>query len=333
MVVKRDFILAVPRWFGKWTRWFLLLIPALLLLYRLYRNLIPRWPWGPELGVPVLNLKGGDIGVHLAGIMAFLALGLNRHFVKKSILPEWLLWTTWGITFLLVGLTSRGAFVTVIVAFSVMFGLKPFSKWVKPLFIGAIAVLVIVTFDLEFDIGLARKISYEQLENNVQSIVGNTDINALEGSKRWRILWWSKIINYTFYGEYFWSGKGYGINLASDDGFQAFSDQSLRSPHNSHLTFLARSGVTGLVLWTILQVSFFLMLLRNYLRSKNRKNQIWANINLWLIIYWIAFIVNGAFDVFLEGPQGGIWFWSLFGYGMALIFFNQKQRYQTLDFK
>jgi hypothetical protein len=29
--------------------------------------------------------------------------------------------------------------------------------------------------------------------------------------------------------------------------------------------------------------------------------------------------VNGGFDVFLEGPQGGIWFWSIMGFGMAAL--------------
>ena len=31
----------------------------------------------------------------------------------------------------------------------------------------------------------------------------------------------------------------------------------------------------------------------------------------------MAFLVNAAFDVFLEGPQGGIWFWSIMGFGIV----------------
>jgi hypothetical protein len=30
-------------------------------------------------------------------------------------------------------------------------------------------------------------------------------------------------------------------------------------------------------------------------------------------------MTNSAFDVFLEGPQGGIWYWSLFGFGIAAL--------------
>jgi len=45
----------------------------------------------------------------------------------------------------------------------------------------------------------------------------------------------------------------------------------------------------------------------------------WAKIDLWILAYWIAFIVNASFDVFLEGPQAGIWFWCLFGFGAAML--------------
>jgi hypothetical protein len=30
-------------------------------------------------------------------------------------------------------------------------------------------------------------------------------------------------------------------------------------------------------------------------------------------------MVNTSFDPYLEGPQGGIWFWSLFGLGMVIM--------------
>lgn len=44
-----------------------------------------------------------------------------------------------------------------------------------------------------------------------------------------------------------------------------------------------------------------------------------TSVYLWLLAYWMAFIVNMTFDVYLEGPQGGIWFWCLIGFTIALI--------------
>ena len=121
------------------------------------------------------------------------------------------------------------------------------------------------------------------------------------------------------HGPYFWTGKGFGINLADSDGFQVAADGSLRSPHNSHLTLLARGGVPGLALWILLQGAFGLYLLRAYVADRVAGRFTWADIQLWVLLYWCAFMINGMFDVFLEGPQGAIWFWSLFGYGIAIL--------------
>ena len=38
-----------------------------------------------------------------------------------------------------------------------------------------------------------------------------------------------------------------------------------------------------------------------------------------LVAYWMAFLVNTSFDVFLEGPMGGIWFWTLVGTGLGSV--------------
>jgi hypothetical protein len=78
-------------------------------------------------------------------------------------------------------------------------------------------------------------------------------------------------------------------------------------------------GVPGLTLWVLLQVGFGASLLWSYLRARRRGATFWCQIDAWLLAYWLAMIVNASFDVFFEGPQGGIWFWSIFGLGLAAI--------------
>jgi len=71
---------------------------------------------------------------------------------------------------------------------------------------------------------------------------------------------------------------------------------------------------------------FALALLHAYRRARRNGREDLAKLNLWVLAYWWAFfMVNAGFDVFLEGPQGGIWFWSLFGFGLALLI-EQKRR-------
>jgi O-antigen ligase/polysaccharide polymerase Wzy-like membrane protein/carbohydrate binding protein with CBM4/9 domain len=164
-----------------------------------------------------------------------------------------------------------------------------------------------------------RPATIEQIIENITSIFSSSSDNSLEGSKEFRLRWWRSIINYTIFGDYFWTGKGFGVNLADADGFQANADRSLRSPHNSHIATLAHMGVPGFVLWLLLQGAFGIGLLRSVLAHRRAGMARVATIGAWILVYWVAMMVNTSFDPYLEGPQGGIWFWSVFGLGMVVM--------------
>jgi len=51
-------------------------------------------------------------------------------------------------------------------------------------------------------------------------------------------------------------------------------------------------------------------------QARRARDEWWQRVDIWILAYWMAFLVNATFDVFLEGPQGGIWFWSIFGFGI-----------------
>ena len=154
---------------------------------------------------------------------------------------------------------------------------------------------------------------------NITSIFFGSSNTQLEGTKQYRLAWWNKIIGYTFGGQYFWVGKGFGVNLATNDGFQQVADASLRSPHNSHLDVLARMGVPAFFLWLLLQLGFALLLLRALLAHRRAGDSQLAAVAAWILVFWTAIMVNTSFDPYLEGPQGGIWFWALFGLGLVVM--------------
>jgi O-antigen ligase len=324
-----DRILTVVRIYAKWLPWFLIWVPIAVILYSFGRDVIPRWPTS---NVPMLNPKSGDIAVHLSGAMTFLALGLGRLYGAKmrgrAFRMDWLLW---GL--LIIGavtiLTGRAALLTIAGTALLLWILRPTKHWAKPVVIGIIAIVLALGFEAEFKKSESpRSVSPQALVQSFKSVFQETGTGYHDGSRRWRLEWWGDIWDYTVNGEYFWTGKGYGVNLADDDGYQVFGSGHgqavLRSPHNSHLTFLARSGVPGFIAWIALQVLFGAALLRAYRKARRQGREDLAKLNLWVLAYWWAFMVNAGFDVFLEGPQGGIWFWSLFGFGLALLISQQS---------
>jgi O-antigen ligase len=232
---------------------------------------------------------------------------------------EWLWWTAWLIGVVLTASQNRGGMLALLVSGAVVLAFAPRARWWKIGLVAAMLGSAALLVDIEIDLGRRRQVSGRQLVANAASIISGSDSRNLSGTKEWRLLWWRDIVDYTVRGEYFWTGKGFGVNLASADGYQLDDQQTLRSPHNGHLTILARAGVPGLSLWLLLQAVFGASLIRAYWRARSRGEYLWARVDLWVLGFWVAFLVNASFDVFLEGPQGGIWFWSLFGFGIAVV--------------
>lgn len=280
-----------------------------------------RTPAFGQADGPMLMVKGGDAAVHLAGIAGFLILGLYRtapqHIVRNE-LKEWCLWLVWAAAFVLFGSQTRGGLLSMLISLAVVLAIRPKGKWGKLAVVGLCSAALLLFLDLELDFGNARKVSPQQIVASLASITGEGD-TVYAGTRRWRLNWWQTILDYSVYGQFFWSGKGFGVNLADDDGFQVAAEHRLRSPHNGHLTVLARTGVPGLALWVVLQGGWCLGLLRSYRMARRAGESERAAVIAWILAYWTAFIVNGAFDVYLEGPQGGIWFWAVFGVGLAVL--------------
>ena len=276
---------------------------------------LPAWP-GTRVTIPLL--KGDDYQVALAGVFAFSLQGLGGR--------SW-----WGLLILadaMLGMNVRSGLVAFVCAGIFVLLLRPkVRRFVVVLFVGFALIVTMAAFDFRISPpGSSREFSLSLLSQSLVSVVGDSERNDLESTKGWRLAWWRAIEAYTINGPYFWTGKGYGINLADSDGFQVGTrEEPLRSPHSSHLNFLARSGVPGFALWIALQLTWLISLLTSYLRARQLRDPLWPKVFAWIMSYWLAFIVAGAFDVFLEGPMAGIPFWTIFGIGWAchLLFRSQ----------
>lgn len=289
----------------------LLLAPVFYVITVFGNTSLPRAFWAD---VPYVLIKGGDIVVHLIGILAFAILvgGLQPFLVVPMTIVN-----------LLLCFTGRASIVTFGTGAGILVLMRPKSTilW------GILATLIIgvtVMWVLNIQISVSindpvRNISADQIVKNVQSIFSDVDDDSLAGTKQWRLKWWDSIIQYTVHGKYFWGGKGFGVNLADDDGFQVEADHSLRSPHNGHLTMLARGGVPMLAIWALCQLTLGYGLASAAYQAHRRKDQHWFGLLVFLLIYWVAFLINASFDVFLEGPVGGIWFWTVYGVALGAV--------------
>ena len=277
------------------------------------------WPSG---ALPIMYIRSGEVACHLAGAALY---GLLLYRRPRTV---WVLLLLLGIG--LVSAQSRGGMLAMLVPVALAAVISGrILRLSRIITVIGLLFSLSLALQIEFQFGSVdersgasegRVVSAEQFLNNALSILDDNAPAELAGPKQWRLMWWGKIQDYTLHGPYFWTGKGFGVGLAEDDGFvvwEAEGQSTVRSPHNANITMLARAGVPGLVLWLLLLVSWFSMMLRSMLEARRRGEDDWANAFLYVAGYLLAILINASFDVALEGPMLGIWFWCLFGLGVG----------------
>jgi hypothetical protein len=298
--------------------WFLIWVPIAYGLASFASQYLPSWPGAP---VPIVYVKTNDLAVHLTVASAFLLVGLYDR--RPTFVPAWAIWGLWLLDSAVVSSVSRGGLMAILIGTAAMLLFRiDARRLVQGAAIALSFFVIMVLVNPSFETGYSgRTVSFNQLVNNLLSVVGVGDVEdagQLEGNREWRLSWWREIIHYTTGGPLVVTGKGFGINLADEDGFQ-IPDGSLRSPHSAHFTILARGGLTMVILWVLLNVVFAFMVFTAARRAKATGRPLLTQLLACSFALWLAAIVGMSFDVYLEGPQGGIWFWAAIGFGAWLV--------------
>jgi len=252
----------------------------------------------------IIIYKNGDKSVHL------LISTILMFFYTEKYSRNWLLANTILIVInflILLAFTRSGSVAYIFALFSFFFfskekilneSLRKLLKYVPIIMV--IGMGLFVAIDIQGD-AQGRTISLSQITNNFSSIVSTNIDGNLAENKVWRLIWWAKLINESFTLQHFFVGKGLGMSLAGNDILN--TDDNLRSPHNFHLTILARFGYFVFLAWIIWLVSLFKPLFTRKLAAKT----------LAITSILLAFVINGSFDVFFEGPMGAFPFWTFVG--------------------
>jgi hypothetical protein len=272
-----------------------------LLFYYVFLNLPPIEIFG---GQHILLYKNGDKSLHLLVSSILMILFTEKYTRNWIILNSVLIF----INLLILLAFSRSGSVAYLAGIFCFFffsktsiiteGLRKVLKFIPFLLI--IVFGVFTAIEIEGD-AQGRTISLSQITDNFSSIVSSDIDGSLTDNKVWRLVWWAKLLNESFTLEHFFIGKGLGMSLAGNDLTSV--DENLRSPHNFHLTIIARFGYIIFFIWL-----YWLWLLFKPLFTKKLSGKI-----LGLTCILLAYIINGSFDVFFEGPMGAFPFWTLFG--------------------
>jgi hypothetical protein len=301
--------------FIKLYRWApLILLLNTLIFYYVILNLPPIEIFG---GQPLFLYKNGDKSLHLL-ISTILMILFTDQYSRN-----WLILNTVLILInllILLAFTRSGSLAYIAGIFCFFFfskssliteNLRKILKYIPVLLIIVFGVFTVIEIDGDAQ---GRTISLSQITDNFSSIVSSDIDGSLTDNKVWRLVWWVKLLNESFTIEHFFIGKGLGMSLAGNDLTSV--DENLRSPHNFHLTIIARFGYLIFFIWV-----YWLYLLFKPLFKKQLSGKI-----LGLTSILMAFIINGSFDVFFEGPMGAFPFWTLVGLLLVEEYYNYNPK-------
>lgn len=296
--------------------------PFVFVFTRFFSEYIPTFPAPSGEPISWWSFRPGQFGVHLAGAGLFALLGLMRvNFV-------------WVAGFVLAAAmasaTSRGAMLAIVVPIGLVGVISGRTRLLVRIAVGGLVVMTValiaetlLTDFREVDTldSRDRPISVRQIISGVFSIFDQSGAQLVQ-TKEWRLRWWEIIQEHTLNnGPYFWTGKGFGINLADADGFQQPNEAGappLRDPHSVHLTLLARAGVPGLMMWLSLLGTWTWLLLSTGARARRQGLGRWNDVLLFIWGYAMAVVIESSFDIGMAGPMMGIPFWCMIGFGIGV---------------
>jgi len=147
-----------------------------------------------------------------------------------------------------------------------------------------------------------------------------TDAGTLSAANnRFRSSWWKEVFNETMEKAPV-TGLGFGYDLGRrflrTYWGNAAGDPNIRSPHSIIFTVIGRMGLVGLVTFSVVMWQIVANAVRAFFfvrrgRAPTTVLAPWSGV--------IILLISALFGVVLEGPMGGIVFWSLLGLAVSRV--------------
>lgn len=312
----------LPRWIAQFERlvpWLLVWLPIGTILGSISSISGPNVPFS---SISVFTHDPGS-----SALAALIALGMLWLFPGRRSSRSRVVWSLIAlVTVVLSATQNRGGLLSDMAA--ILLGLAFFRDRMRLIARAGvvIAAVLIAASILPLNVSGAgwqqRSFSVSQLFANVASIGGKQEAGNLNQTAAGRLQLWTAVYDKQVSGGTLVFGSGFGINLATEVGvYETTSQQQnnpLRSPHNSHLDVLARTGLVGIALWVALWVGWYWRLVASSRRLLRRGLLVRRRVAVLCMMVVTAVLVGSIFDPQLEGAQTAAILWATVGIGVIV---------------
>ena len=146
-----------------------------------------------------------------------------------------------------------------------------------------------------------------------------------EANAAWRAAFWLNVVSLWSSSPVF--GVGFSHDFFQEEPFHvAIADHY--DPHNSYLAILARTGIGGLLVLSVISILTIRLLVRMLRQSKCEET---AFISGCVLSCFTALSVFASMNVTLESPYHAIFFWLLIG--MTVVLAESERTEQSEEFR
>lgn len=277
-----------------------------------------RAPRVPFTDVSVLSHKPG--GAATAALLVLAVLWLVPGQERR---PGRVEWSFLALTVIaLVATQNRGALLgilaggTVVVAF--LSDRLRVVLWTLAVVGLTLTLMLLLSVKIPFPGLQGREYSAQQLIANVASLTGAETPGNLNGTVDGRKELWTRVLDKQVSERRVLVGAGFGPNLAAEVGVFDDGEDSLRNPHNTHLSVLARTGAFGALLWGLFWAAWCWRMAGASRRLRHTSRHADGQVGGVCLAVATTVLVASVFDPQLEGPQVAALLWSLVGMGLAV---------------
>ncbi|CUT00830.1 O-antigen ligase family protein [Candidatus Chrysopegis kryptomonas] len=281
-----------------------------ILFFSLLRNIVVLFLYlmGLENYIPE---DGGIIGGPPSLISVFSSI-ISIYFWFKYKSFSYFILSGLSIFFVILS-GHRSAMLSLVVSLFIFFFInKKFS-------VLRVGLTLLISLLFVFSVVYFSPLLYLSLERIYTNFISFYYYRTTDPNAHWRYLYWSNTIKAITENPI---GLGFAYSLTNLAPWEVWYENpreliyrsSLRlDPHNSYIAILARTGVLGFTFFLIFLLTSFAIILKNLKIIKNKNYLLVA-----LFSNFVAVFVFAFFNVTLEGPYHGVFFWIWLGISLIL---------------
>lgn len=216
--------------------------------------------------------------------------------------------------------------IFVLLIFFLIFRRQVLGKGAIGMTLMVLALLIIPLAGIEIQGRLGQKISFEFIVNHVLAI-GGVESEGVQGAARGvslRFGWWEHLIGRWLSSfQNFVLGLGFGIPLTD---FTSASGAIVREPHNSYLSVIGRTGITGAIAFVWMHFLLLRIWWRTYRTCQRNRWREGENRLLILMVFFVLIWVSAMGEDTFEKPYFAIPYYFFWGLVLKMSWFLRTAR-------